>query len=77
MFLGICLCARACVRVCVHLRLCLRSRACTVPEKQTRQLHSQIVGNLPYYITSQILFTFIDCAPAVHRAVVTMQWEVI
>jgi len=35
-----------------------------------------IVGNLPYYITSQILFSFVDCAPVVRRAVVTMQWEV-
>lgn len=35
-----------------------------------------VVGNLPYYITSQILFSFVDCAPAVRRAVVTMQWEV-
>lgn len=35
-----------------------------------------VIGNLPYYITSQILFTFIDCAPSVRRAVVTMQWEV-
>lgn len=34
------------------------------------------LGNLPYYITSQILFTFVDCAPAIRRAVVTMQWEV-
>ena len=35
-----------------------------------------VVGNLPYYITSQILFSFVDAAPAVQRAVVTMQWEV-
>lgn len=35
-----------------------------------------VVGNLPYYITSQILFSFVDCAPSVRRAVVTMQWEV-
>jgi 16S rRNA (adenine1518-N6/adenine1519-N6)-dimethyltransferase len=35
-----------------------------------------VVGNLPYYITSQILFTFVDCSPSVRRAVVTMQWEV-
>ena len=35
-----------------------------------------VVGNLPYYITSQILFSFVDCAPVVRRAVVTMQWEV-
>ena len=35
-----------------------------------------IVGNLPYYITSQILFSFLDCAPAVRRGCVTMQWEV-
>jgi len=35
-----------------------------------------VVGNLPYYITSQILFSFVDCAPTVRRAVVTMQWEV-
>ena len=35
-----------------------------------------VVGNLPYYITSQILFSFVDCAPVVRRACVTMQWEV-
>lgn len=39
-----------------------------------------VVGNLPYYITSQILFSFVDAwtdqSPAVERAVVTMQWEV-
>lgn len=35
-----------------------------------------VVGNLPYYITSQILFSFVDCAPVVRRAIVTMQWEV-
>ena len=35
-----------------------------------------VIGNLPYYITSQILFSFVDCAPTVRRAVVTMQWEV-
>ena len=27
-----------------------------------------VVGNLPYYITSQILFSFVDCAPSVRRA---------
>jgi ribosomal RNA small subunit methyltransferase A len=35
-----------------------------------------VIGNLPYYITSQILFSFVDCAPTVRRACVTMQWEV-
>lgn len=35
-----------------------------------------VIGNLPYYITSQILFTLADHHAAVRRAVVTMQWEV-
>ena len=35
-----------------------------------------VVGNLPYYITSQILFCLCDHHAAVRRAVVTMQWEV-
>jgi len=35
-----------------------------------------IIGNLPYYITSQILFTLCDHAAAVDAAAVTMQYEV-
>ena len=35
-----------------------------------------VIGNLPFYITSQILFTFADHCAAINRAVVTMQWEV-
>ena len=35
-----------------------------------------VIGNLPYYITSQILFSIIDGAPSVRRAIVTMQLEV-
>ena len=35
-----------------------------------------VIGNLPYYITSQILFCLCDHAAAVDRAVVTMQYEV-
>ena len=35
-----------------------------------------VIGNLPYYITSQILFCLCDHHAAVRRAVVTMQLEV-
>ena len=35
-----------------------------------------MIGNLPYYITSQILFTLADHSASVRSAVVTMQWEV-
>jgi len=37
-----------------------------------------VIGNLPYYITSQILFALADAAHqgAVQTATVTMQWEV-
>ena len=35
-----------------------------------------IIGNLPYNITSQILFSLIDNYKAVNRAVVTAQYEV-
>jgi 16S rRNA (adenine1518-N6/adenine1519-N6)-dimethyltransferase len=37
-----------------------------------------VIGNLPYYITSQILFALADASHvgAVHCATVTMQWEV-
>jgi 16S rRNA A1518/A1519 N6-dimethyltransferase RsmA/KsgA/DIM1 with predicted DNA glycosylase/AP lyase activity len=37
-----------------------------------------IIGNLPYYITSEILFALADAAhrDAVRSATVTMQWEV-
>ena len=33
-----------------------------------------VIGNLPYYITSQILFGLIDAAPAIREAVVMMQF---
>jgi 16S rRNA (adenine1518-N6/adenine1519-N6)-dimethyltransferase len=36
-----------------------------------------IIGNLPYHITSQIFFSFADHYKAINRAVVTTQWEVI
>ena len=36
-----------------------------------------IVGNLPYNITSQILFSLIDNYKAVNKAVVTAQYEVL
>ena len=35
-----------------------------------------IIGNLPFYITSQILFSLADSWNAVDKAVVTMQYEV-
>ena len=35
-----------------------------------------VVGNLPYYITSPILFGLVDARPSVRRAVVMMQREV-
>ena len=35
-----------------------------------------VVGNLPYYITSQILFSLVDARAAVREAVVMMQLEV-
>ena len=35
-----------------------------------------IIGNLPFYITSQILFSLADSWRAVDKAVVTMQYEV-
>jgi 16S rRNA (adenine1518-N6/adenine1519-N6)-dimethyltransferase len=35
-----------------------------------------VIGNLPYYITSQILFGLLDAAPIVSEAVIMMQYEV-
>jgi len=35
-----------------------------------------VIGNLPYYITSQILFSLIDASPLIKRAVITLQLEV-
>jgi len=32
-----------------------------------------VIGNLPYYIVSQILFSILDAAPHVKKAVLTMQ----
>lgn len=45
---------------------------------QEHQTPLTIVGNLPYYITSQILFALADASHsgAVNSATVTMQWEV-
>ncbi|MDA0378345.1 MAG: 16S rRNA (adenine(1518)-N(6)/adenine(1519)-N(6))-dimethyltransferase RsmA [Bacteroidetes bacterium] len=41
---------------------------------EARRLH--VIGNLPYYITSQILFSLLDAAPVVAEAVIMMQYEV-
>lgn len=35
-----------------------------------------VMGNLPYHITSQILFCLVDSHYAIEQAVVTMQLEV-
>lgn len=35
-----------------------------------------VIGNLPYYITSQIIFGLLDAAPVVAEAVIMMQYEV-
>jgi 16S rRNA (adenine1518-N6/adenine1519-N6)-dimethyltransferase len=35
-----------------------------------------VIGNLPYYITSQILFGLLDAAPRISEAVIMMQYEV-
>lgn len=35
-----------------------------------------VIGNLPYYITSQILFGLLDAAPHISEAVIMMQHEV-
>ncbi len=35
-----------------------------------------VIGNLPYYITSQILFGLLDAAPHIQEAVIMMQYEV-
>ena len=47
--------------------------------EQQQQQPLTVIGNLPYYITSQILFCLADAAAhvgAVRSATVTMQWEV-
>lgn len=49
------------------------------PDLANRKGHPvAVIGNLPYYITSQILFALADAAhsAAVTSATVTMQWEV-
>mmetsp|Transcript_11682 Transcript_11682/g.17147 ORF Transcript_11682/g.17147 Transcript_11682/m.17147 type:complete len:408 (+) Transcript_11682:22-1245(+) len=49
------------------------------PEMAEKEGHPLVViGNLPYYITSQILFALADASHfgAVNSATVTMQWEV-
>lgn len=43
-------------------------------EMATDRLH--VIGNLPYYITSQILFSLLDAAPLIEEAVIMMQFEV-
>lgn len=35
-----------------------------------------VIGNLPYYISSQILFSLLDAADALKEAVIMMQYEV-
>ncbi len=35
-----------------------------------------VIGNLPYYITSQILFSLLDAAPLISEVVIMMQYEV-
>jgi len=35
-----------------------------------------VIGNLPYYITSQIIFSLLDAAPLIGEAVIMMQYEV-
>ncbi|WP_420454520.1 16S rRNA (adenine(1518)-N(6)/adenine(1519)-N(6))-dimethyltransferase RsmA [Rubrivirga sp.] len=45
-----------------------------VPRPPSLRLH--VVGNLPYYITSPILFALLDARQAVARAVVMVQKEV-
>jgi len=35
-----------------------------------------VIGNLPYYITSQILFALLEAAPKIREAVIMMQYEV-
>jgi hypothetical protein len=36
-----------------------------------------VIGNLPYYIVSQILFSILDAAPHVKKAVLTMQVHIL
>lgn len=43
-------------------------------EMRAERLH--VIGNLPYYITSQILFSLLDAAPLIEEAVIMMQYEV-
>lgn len=43
-------------------------------EFDTERLY--VIGNLPYYITSQILFSLLDAAPLIEEAVIMMQYEV-
>lgn len=43
-------------------------------EMDAHRLH--VIGNLPYYITSQILFSLLDAAPLIEEAVIMMQYEV-
>ena len=48
--------------------------AALTAELETERIH--VIGNLPYYITSQILFSLLDAAPLIEEAVIMMQYEV-
>ncbi|KAJ8607125.1 hypothetical protein CTAYLR_009162 [Chrysophaeum taylorii] len=60
----------------------IRSDVLEIDYTKLRELRARdggrlsVIGNLPYYITSQILFALADHHDSVRRAVVTMQWEV-
>ena len=55
-----------------------RENADTDHETSSSRLSLSVVGNLPYYITSQILFALADASHlgVISSATVTMQWEV-
>lgn len=40
------------------------------------QKRIKIIGNIPYYLTSEILFKLFDCAEILHSSVLTIQKEV-
>jgi 16S rRNA (adenine1518-N6/adenine1519-N6)-dimethyltransferase len=58
---------------CLHLNV-LNADWGTLATERCGKLN--ILGNLPYYITSQVLFTLADHYTAINQAVVTMQLEV-
>lgn len=45
-------------------------------EKLAGDEQLSVIGNLPYYITSQILFGLLDAAPRLREVVIMMQYEV-